>query len=67
LEKQLKYADQKQIPYVMIIGPEEVENNSISIKDMRTRNQETINVEEFINRIKKQELWSKEEILPLDS
>ncbi len=50
LEKQLKYADQKQIPYVIIIGPEETENNSITVKDMQSRTQEKTTVENFINK-----------------
>lgn len=34
LDKQLKYANKKGIPYVAIIGEEEVEKNIVKIKDM---------------------------------
>jgi histidyl-tRNA synthetase len=53
LEKQLKYADQKQIPYVLIIGPEEMESNSITVKNLETRTQEKTTIEDFIKRIMK--------------
>jgi len=43
LEKQLKYADKKDIPYVLILGPEEERNNKITIKDLKKRTQETLN------------------------
>ncbi len=55
LEKQLKYADQKRIPYVVIIGPEEVTSNSITVKDLQTRTQEKTTVEDFLRKIKKHE------------
>ncbi len=42
LEKQLKYADRKQIPYVVIIGPDEAKNNTVTIKNLKTRTQKTL-------------------------
>lgn len=42
MEKQLKYADQKGIPYAVIIGPEEVEKNMVTLKNLKTREQATI-------------------------
>lgn len=42
LEKQLKYANQKGIPYVAIIGPEEAENNQVTLKNMQSGEQRTI-------------------------
>jgi len=32
MEKQLKYADKKQIPFVIIIGPDEAKNNTVTVK-----------------------------------
>ncbi len=52
IEKQLKYADQKGIPYVVIIGPEEVEKNVVTLKNLKTREQETMNVEKMIEMLK---------------
>ena len=39
LDKQLKYAFQKGIPYVAIIGPEEAARNCVTYKDMKTGTQ----------------------------
>lgn len=39
LERQLKYASQKGIPYVAIIGPEENAKNEVKIKNMSTGEQ----------------------------
>lgn len=42
LDKQLKYANQKRIPFVLILGPEETEGKTVTIKNMETGKQETI-------------------------
>lgn len=42
LEKQLKYASQKGIPYVAILGPEEITKKSFALKNMSTGKQEVI-------------------------
>ncbi|OGH19368.1 MAG: histidine--tRNA ligase [Candidatus Levybacteria bacterium RIFCSPHIGHO2_12_FULL_38_12] len=41
LEKQLKYADKKGIMYVVIIGPEEIKENKVTLKNLKTREQKT--------------------------
>jgi len=51
LEKQLKYADQKQIPYVIIIGPEEVEKNIVTLKNLQTRDQKQITLDDVIRQL----------------
>ncbi len=51
MEKQLKYADKKQIPYVVIIGPDEVTNNKVTIRNMKTREQKTIKPQELISQL----------------
>lgn len=48
LDKQLKYADQKGIPYVVIIGPEEVQKNIVTVKNLKTREQQQISIDELI-------------------
>jgi len=55
LDKQLKYADKKGIPWVVIIGPEEVNNNSLTIKDLKNRKQESISqnkLQTYFNQLK---------------
>lgn len=49
LGKQLKYANQKQIPYVIILGPEEIEKNVITLKWMKEDKQEVIPFEQLLS------------------
>ena len=51
LDKQLKYANKRGIPYVIIIGPEEVEKGLVVLKDMRSGEQFKINEDELINKL----------------
>ncbi len=51
LEKQLKYADQKGIPYVIIIGDEEVKSGKVVLKDLKNRTQEAFSLDEVINKL----------------
>lgn len=48
LEKQLKYASQKGIPYVAILGPEEVAKKVVKIKNMSTGEQKQLNIKECL-------------------
>jgi histidyl-tRNA synthetase len=41
-EKQFKYAEKKNIPYILIIGSKELETNTCTIKTLQTGKQETI-------------------------
>lgn len=50
--KQIKYADQKQIPFVIICGEEEVKNNTVILKNMGSGEQQTGNFEEISKLIK---------------
>jgi len=42
LNKQIKYADKKGIKYVIILGPDEVKDKKVTIKDLTTGRQSTI-------------------------
>jgi len=42
LKKQMSYADSKGIPYVLLIGDEEVSSGQLSLKDMQTGDQRKI-------------------------
>ncbi|HWY78952.1 MAG TPA: histidine--tRNA ligase [Candidatus Sulfotelmatobacter sp.] len=53
LEKQLKYANQKQIPYVVIIGPEEAAKNIVTLKNLQTREQHQMTLENVITETQK--------------
>lgn len=52
MEKQLKYADQKNIPFVIIQGPNEVKNNIVVLKNLNTRMQQTMTLDEVIDQLK---------------
>jgi len=45
LEKQLKYADRKEIPYAVIIGPQELKNKKVILRDLRNRTQQSVGIE----------------------
>jgi histidyl-tRNA synthetase len=48
LDKQLKYADKKGIPYVLILGEEEVKKNVVKLKDLKTGKQQEVALEQLI-------------------
>lgn len=52
LDKQLKYADKKGIPYVAIIGPEEVKENKVVLKNLKTKEQIETTQENLISLVK---------------
>ena len=51
LDKQLKYANKKGIPYVIIIGPEEITTEKVVLKDMKSGEQFKLTQEELINKL----------------
>lgn len=48
LEKQLKYADLKSIPYVAILGPKENAEKKVTIKNLAAKTQQTLSLPEAI-------------------
>ncbi len=50
LKKQLKYADQKGVSFVLIIGPEEVEKKAVIIRNMATKEQFTIDKSQLFDQ-----------------
>lgn len=51
LDKQLKYADKKGIPFVAILGPDEARNNQVTFKNLKTGEQETISQKSAIKKL----------------
>jgi histidyl-tRNA synthetase len=45
LDRQLKYADAKGIPYVVILGPQEVERGVYKVRDMSAREERFVNLQ----------------------
>lgn len=52
LDKQLKYADRKGIPYVIIIGPDEVKNKKVTVKDLKRNSQKTVAERDLLKYLK---------------
>ncbi len=48
LDKQLKYADRNNIPFVLIIGPEEIKNKTFKLKNLKTKEQQDLSKEELL-------------------
>lgn len=52
LEKQLKYANRKNIPFVIIIGLNEAERNEVTLKNMKTGEQKQLGLNELTEFLK---------------
>lgn len=52
LKKQFEYADKKGIPYVAIIGPDEVREGKVTLKDLAKRTQESLTIEQLLSEFK---------------
>ena len=50
--KKFGFADKSRIPYVIIIGSEEIENERYTLRDMKTGEQEMLSFEELVEKIK---------------
>ncbi len=52
LKKQMSYADAKQVPYVLLIGDEEVRSGELSLKNMESGEQEKLGIAALIEKLK---------------
>jgi len=52
LKKQFKYADKKGIPFVVILGPDEVANKKVTLKNLNTGEQVSLSLEQVISKLK---------------
>jgi histidyl-tRNA synthetase len=52
MKKQFKYADDKKIPFVGVIGTEEIQKNVIALKNMTSGEQELLSLEQVIEKLK---------------
>ena len=51
IQKQMKYADQRGIPVVVMAGEDEMNNKTFTVKFMKEGRQENVSAEELLNRI----------------
>jgi histidyl-tRNA synthetase len=52
IAKQFEYADKKQIPFVGVVGGNEMANNTVMLKNMISGTQEEVNFEKLVESIK---------------
>ena len=52
MKKQMSYANAKNIPFVAIVGENELADNKVNVKNMLTGEQQLITVEELLNIVK---------------
>lgn len=50
--KKFNYADKLNIPYVIVVGEEEVKTGLYSLRDMKTGEQKNLSIEDIINHLK---------------
>ena len=51
IKKQMNFANSNKIPYVALVGENELLNNSITLKNMETGEQKTLNIHELIRQV----------------
>ena len=52
IKKKMKYADRWNIPYVIIVGEEEVKTQKFALKNMKTGEQKELSIEEIMSELK---------------
>lgn len=50
MKKQMKYANNRKVPFVALVGSNEVENGVVTLKDMEAGTQSTYSIEELITK-----------------
>ena len=53
MRKQMNHANKRNIPFVVIVGDEEMTSNSYTLKDMVSGKQDKVTIETLISKIKK--------------
>ncbi len=54
LNKRVRTAEKQRVPYVVIVGDEEVANNSVAIRDRRAKEQYNLSFDEFMVKLTQQ-------------
>ncbi|MBA2407165.1 MAG: histidine--tRNA ligase [Chitinophagales bacterium] len=52
IKKQLKYADEKRILFVVLVGEDEMKTGKLTLKNMQTGAQESLTIEEIVQKVK---------------
>jgi len=59
LNKRIRMAEKKRVPMIVVLGDEEVENQSIALRDRRKREQSNMSKDEFLDMLNKLKTGSK--------
>jgi histidyl-tRNA synthetase len=51
IQKQMKWADQRKVDYVVFIGEKEMEEGTLAVKNMKTGAQESLTLEQFLESV----------------
>ncbi len=51
IQKQMEYANKRGIPFVCLVGSNEIKNNQFLLKDMLTGTQETLDINTLLNKL----------------
>lgn len=51
MQKQMKYANDKKIPFVIVIGEEEMQTGSLSFKNMESGEQQKLSIEQILTQL----------------
>jgi len=52
LSKQMEYANSTQIPYLIVLGPKEIESRMVKLKDMATRTETPLAIDEIAAKLR---------------
>ena len=52
MKKQMTFANNKGIKYVVLVGSNEMESGKLTVKNMESGEQENLTIEELITKIK---------------
>ena len=53
MKKQMNYANKRSIPYVVLVGSQEIESNLYTVKNMENGDQQTLNLDGLLLAISK--------------
>lgn len=50
LGKRIREGEQQRVPYLLVIGDKEVKDNAVAVRNVKTKKQESVPLQEFIER-----------------
>jgi histidyl-tRNA synthetase len=52
LGKQVEYASSAHIPYLIVVGPQEIESKRVKLKQMATRTETSVPIDEIATKLR---------------